>query len=201
MNWKFWNFGGAGQPTTPNDEPLSGWRAVRAKVFSKKYGKTRTMLILTVTWFFFTAPVQPWVPQGSELHELVGLPHFQHFNTGKQSGINFTVDGITLNCSFSGTGGMNGCDQYASLVSEKKPVHATYFWMGRYIRASKMLNTLEQDGRVVVSADETYRQRLTSFNADKKSGIFLNMLFSLIVFVLWRIERSNEKQEATNFKN
>lgn len=199
MKLKFWKSGGTGQPPAQGGEPVSGWRAVRAKVFSKEYSGTRWMLIFTIVQYFLVAPVQPWIPDRSELHELVGMPKFQHYLTSSQSGIHFSVDGMLLHCSFSGTGGLNGCDHYEDVVIKGKPVQATYFWTtARYGIGYRMLNTVEQDGRVVVSADDTYRHRLISFNAGKETMFILNLLFSSIVILLWFLERSKSKRNSIN---
>lgn len=198
MKWKFWKPRVPDQPPAPS-EPVSGWRAVRAKVFSKEYSGTRWMLIFTIAQYFLIAPVQPWIPDKSELHELVGMPKFQHYLTSSESGIHFKVDGVLLHCSFSGTGGLNGCDHYEDLILKGKPVRATYFWMtaNRWTTA-KVLNSVEQDEHMVVSAADTYRRRLISFNAGKETTLFLNLLFSSIVILLWFLERSKSKRNSTN---
>jgi len=199
VNWKFWKSVETGQPHAPNDEPVSGWRAARAKVFSKNYSATRWMLVTTSVLFFLTAPVQPWIPDKSELHELVGMPKFQHYLTSSESGIHFSVDGVLMHCDFTGMGGGNGCDHYEELVTKGEPVRATYFYMtAHYLVSYRMLNTLEQDGRVVVSADDSYRGRLISVNSGRKTRAQLTTLFSLMVIGLWLAERSKAKPTSTN---
>lgn len=170
---------------------------VSAIVFSKKYSGTRWMLIFTIAQYFLIAPVQPWVPSESELHELSGKPKFQHYLTSSQSGVHFTVDGELLHCSFSGTGGLNGCDHYEQLVEKGKRVRATYFYMAtRYFVSYRMLNTLEQGGELLASAEDTYQQRLISYQAGKRTMFALNMLFISIVIFLWFIERSKSNGET-----
>jgi hypothetical protein len=197
MRWIFWKTGEANQPLMSNEESVSGWRAVREKVFSKGYSGTRSMLIFTIAQYFLIAPVQPWMPDKSELHELVGMPKFQHYLTSSQSGIHFMVDGTLLHCGFSGIGGLNGCDHYEQRVVKGKPVQATYFYMNtRYFVSYKMLNTLKQEGQMLVSVEDTYRRRLVSFHADKQSGEILDLIFLSIVILLWFLEKNKSSNDT-----
>ena len=155
------------------------------------------MVFLIVFTVLLCPPIKPWIPDRSELHELVGIPVFKKFNTyGSGSGIHFNVnDGVLLHCGFNGSlGGMNGCD-WNDVVASNKQVRVTYFIMKTgYGQSARMLNSLEQDEKLVISPEYTYKQRLIDFNSDKKSRRVILLVFSFIALILF----GNERAKATS---
>jgi len=183
-----------GEPTGARRKPDDNSQSFWSKLREKEYLYTKITLLSFLPFLLFL-PVEPWMPEKNELHEFIGKPLFDPAKPWKEwSGITFSINDENLHCLFTSKGGFNGCRPFRELVTDDKPVRATYFDMKTYYgMSSKVLNSLEQDGREVVSPEELYQMRLKRFQADKEfSFIVAGMFLSWLIFV-WFTDKKRMK--------
>ena len=162
----------------------------------KAYSATLVIVALICFDEFFCLPIKPWIPDTSELHELVGIPQFVKYSIPKSgSQNNLLVNGVLMNCGFSGMlGGMGKCGYYSDIVNKNQLVRITYFRMATAFGLSaRMLNTVEQNKQVLVSAETTYKRRVLSFAADKDTHAGFRYFYLLLVAFFWFMDWSKRK--------
>lgn len=178
------------------------WRQFFAKAFSRPYRSTRWMLVFVIAQYYLFAPVEPWVPDKGELHEISGKAEFKKYLAGRSSGVHFKIDGVLLHCAFTGmSGGLEGCDYFEDQIDKSKPAVATWFLMPtkHYIQA-KMLNSVSQDGGIRVTPEMTYEGRMLSYKSNRKIKGFFDLLFIAIWVVFFCTDRRNDKQSSAKLK-
>ena len=169
------------------------------KVFSKEFSATRVLLTFTIAQYFVMAPIQPWMPEKSELYEIAGEPRFQHVNTIRGSATHFFVNNELVHCSFSGLGGANACEQFSNWIDVKRPVKVTYFWMrNRFLIGAKVLNSLEQDGRMIISPNDSLRFRMAFFEVDKKWKWVVPSLFIFLTLFVFLVDKYKVKYKLNH---
>jgi len=166
---------------------LFGW------VFSNKYPFTKAFCLLILPLYLFS-PVEPWLPKQEELQEITGLPSF---GVGKMKrDKTFSVDGKRFHCHFTNRGGYNGCYFLKKLVQTKKPIRITYFPMKtRYGKSASMLNSIEQEGKEIVTPEQFKEKRWVRYFDEKENYKFLFFAF-LCLIVLSRKAESEDDDVA-----
>jgi hypothetical protein len=161
--------------------------------------------LLIVAWICFDellcAPIKPWIPDSSELHELIGIPHFvktSYAKHGKQN--NLWVNGVLMDCGFNGMfGGMGSCGYYSDIVNKNQLVRVTYFRMKTTLGFSaRMLNTIEQNKQVLVSAETTYKKRILFFETDEETQEGFRYVYLIVMAFVWFMEWSKRKSGRIN---
>jgi len=150
----------------------------------RKY-KGTLLGLLMLSGSMLLVPVAPWMPEKSELISINGKADYRYPGNASGGFTSFSIGGETLHCSFSLLGGAHGCTQFEELVSEGEDARATYFWMETgFGWASKMLNTLEQNNKMVITSDQTYNYRLYCYEGAKKSKRMMIFVSSVLVILL-----------------
>jgi hypothetical protein len=160
-----------------------------------KYRRTAFALLILAAYFYLAVPVEPIQPKAFELKEVVGMPKYESTNTMKSSGTSFMVNYMHLNCDIGSLSGHGGCGFFRKDVDPHKPASATYFCMPtRLWYCYKVLNSLEQDGRVVVSQEQMHEwfMRDYRYNWDSYYG-FGMWLFIFQVIFFWLIDKFGER--------
>ncbi|MBC2732438.1 hypothetical protein [Thiobacillus sp.] len=169
----------------------------------KGYGGTWGIVLLIIIYAYIGRPIEPGMPVVSELHEVVGQPVYrQSLATKSAVGLDyFAVNGLRLDCNFGLMGGSGGCGFFNQVIDLKKPVHATYFWMPTRLGYDyRMLHALEQEGRLIVSPQQTYAVYARLYKASWKTYYQLLLFGFIVIIIMWLIERSNARNKACRAK-
>lgn len=162
-------------------ELASSWRAILTDVFSKKYRPARISFTFMFAIYFLMAPIQPLRPEKGELYVIAGESRFQHINTLRGSATYFFVNDELIHCSFTGLGGANACDSFAGRFDVSRPVKVNFFWMkNRSFIPAKILDSLEQDGRLIISPNDSWRLRKSFFEVEKKWSWVVPSIFGFM---------------------
>lgn len=167
------------------------------RLFVKGYAATWMVAVLTTLYAYVGWPVKPRMPVITELHAVIGKPLYRHSLATKSAiGVDyFMVNDIRLNCSFGHLGGLGGCGSFIDSIDRKKNVRATYFWMRtRLWFGDRMLHTLEQEERLIVSPQQSYTERMRNYRSWWKSYRQLLFFGVVVTIVLWFIEKLNVKR-------
>ncbi|HEY8097471.1 MAG TPA: hypothetical protein VIE65_15480 [Methylobacter sp.] len=105
-----------------------------------------------------------------------------------------------MNWGFGGMlGGMGKCGYYSSLISKNQVVRITYFRMSTAFGFSaRMLNTIEQNRQVLVSAETIYKRRVLSFEADEETQEGFRYVYLIVTTFVWFMEWSKRKSGRIN---
>ncbi|MDO8291588.1 MAG: hypothetical protein Q7T29_01780 [Gallionella sp.] len=191
MCWKFWRPPKTEQPSASSIEPLSGWRVAFGETLSKDYSATRIMLVFTIVASVLFAPVKPWEPKKEDLHEIIGNPHFERDSKSGGSSRYFFVNDESFHCSFPALAGPSACTQFEARIDTSHPVKVTYFWTkNRIFLSAKILNSLEQDGKMVISPSDSLRLRDIIFQREQRTSWILPSLFGFITLLAFLFDRS-----------
>jgi len=160
----------------------------------KGYGGTWGLIIFLTIYVYVGWPVEPRMPAAWELQAMAGIPAYRHSLATKSAvGLDyFTVNNLRLNCSFGFLGGSGGCGFFRGKVDLNDPVHVTYFWMPTrwwYRYRYRLLHALEQKGRLIVSAQETYAERVHEYKTNLKIYRQQLLFIFVVIIILWFIER------------
>jgi hypothetical protein len=143
-------------------------------------GKTVSLglIVLIIAYSYFARPIEPWLPSKSELYELDGKAEIKTAASLQSTDTYFLINNIRLNCFAGARDGENGCELFVNNINVKLPVRATYFWMPtRFGYSYRVLHTLEQDGRLIISPQQSLEMRQLS----KKTG--WKVYFELLTFL------------------
>ena len=166
-------------------------------VHFKKWRSTIIMITLTVFVCIYSTPIKPWIPAKNELQYVSGYCAF-NASTSRHGGTrtSFNVNKIFLNCFFSPLfGDGHGCEDFEGRIELKSPVKASYFPVNiRLGRDILMLNTLEQNGKIIVSEIDTYNRRVISYKADIKSQYVNTIAFVILTILTPFIEMQKQKR-------
>ena len=169
--------------------------------FLKAYSGTLVVVALICFDELLCAPIKPWIPDSGELHELVGIPHFAKTSYGKHGTQNdLWVNGVLMACGFNGMfGGMGSCGYYSDIVNKNQLVRVTYFRMETTLGSSaRMLNTLEQNKQVLVSAEATYKKRVSFFETDQETQVGFRYVYFMLAVFIWFTNWSKRKFRLNN---
>jgi hypothetical protein len=163
--------------------------------FPKIFRKTVVSVIFLLFWACTSCPVEPKVPADSELLEVDGMPKYIGTDTGNFSGWAFKVNGMLLNCDLNHLGGPGGgCDNFRNLIDLKKPVRATYFWQpSRLWYHYKVLNSLEQDGKIILSSTQLRTWFTQYYGFELESYRMMNYLLLIPIFICFLLEMFAEQ--------
>jgi hypothetical protein len=145
------------------------------------------MLLLLVAYTYW--PLEPRMPANTELQEVVGMSRYESSNSSTNSGYVFTVGGVKLNCELGALGGGTGCGYISQAILNEKPVRAAYFWMPTRLGYDyKLLHTLEQEGRQILSPEQSYAHAMNSYRIRWDIYRVLIWLFVTLAVFSWLIE-------------
>ncbi len=152
-------------------------RARWRRVLSKDYGVTRIMLATTIATYYLFTPIAPWMPEKNDLFEIVGMPHFKR----ARSSIYFFVNEESFQCSFPSIMGSSACSQFPGWINNERSAKVTYFWMrDRLFIGGRVLISLEQDGKIVISSSDSQRLRNIIYERQKKIAMDYFIVFCLL---------------------
>jgi hypothetical protein len=179
----------SGEPTNNSKNKL------KLFITNFKYRWTTISLLILAAYLYLSVPVAPIQPKAFELKEVVGMPKYVSSNTTTSSGMAFMVNRILLNCDIGSTGGHGGCEFFREGVDPHKQARATYFCMPtRLWYCYKALNSLEQDGRIVVSQEQMHQWFMRAYKNHRDRYFGFGMwLFIFLVIFFWFIERFDVK--------
>lgn len=156
------------------------------------------MTMLTVFVWIYSTPIKPWIPAKKELLYVSGYCSF-NTSTSRHGGTrtSFNVNKIFLNCFFDPLfGDGHGCDCFKERIDLNAPVKASYFLVNiRLGRDVLMLNTLEQNEKVIVSEIDTYNRRVISYNLDIKYQYINAIAFAILTILTPFIEKQKQKRK------
>jgi hypothetical protein len=177
-----------------SDEPTNySSNKLEQFVTNFNYRWTAFALLILAAYVYLAVPVEPIQPKAFELKEVVGMPKYVSTNTTKSSGTAFMVNSIHMNCDIGSLSGHGGCEFFRQGVDLHKPARATYFCMPtRLWYCYKVLNSLEQDGRIIVSQEQMHQWIMRAYrnNWDSYYGFGMWLFIFQVVF-FWFIERFN----------
>jgi len=164
------------------------------------YGGTRGLIILIAIYAYVGWPIKPWMPTSLELQEVSGIPVFQTAATLQSTDTYLLINKVRLNCFYSALDGRNGCEQCSEAIDVRAPVRASYFWMStRFGHGYRMIHALEQDGRLVISSQQSYEMRLRSYRTGWKIYFqllaFLSIVAIIVLFFENNIKKSSNPKE------
>jgi hypothetical protein len=167
----------------------------------KPWGPTYMQVMVTMFLFhaYFGRPVEPWMPNESELIVITGMANYEYANSTKSSvgGNYLRVNGQVLHCQFGYFGASGGCNFPGVWWDKNKPVSATYFYMRtRLGLRTQMLHSLMQNGQQVILPQRTLEGRILNF---KSRGEVYYQIFIFNFFMLvfaWFADRQVAKDNS-----
>jgi hypothetical protein len=141
------------------------------------------------------------MPKESELRMIEGFPLYISTETVTNSGNAFKVDGTVLNCDVGSLGAAGGCEFFIRSVNINRPVRATYFWQPtRLWYDVKALNSLEQDGKILLSPVQSHAWHMQGYETDRQSyRIICYVAVALFIFILI-LDFLPDYEEPSNLK-
>lgn len=161
--------------------------------FLKKYRSTIITAIFITLWNYLNYPVEPIMPEkGYELSEIVGMP--KYIDTQDP---HLKVNSMNLKCDLDGS---DGCGYYKNLVNTKIPVRIRYISMpsllwGHY----NVLNSLEQDGEIVISPEQLHARFLSHYNNSLETRKLSLFIWIPVLALIWFVDFSGFAQYRQTF--
>lgn len=154
------------------------------------YPITSIMAFFLVAQFLLSAPVPPYVPVNNELNEISGLPMFREIRTFRNSQTYFSVDGVILHCVSGTIGGTNGCSHLADRLVTGIPVKVKHFKRStRVFTTANMVYTVEQHGKLAVSAGDTLFLQQHAYESGQKLSVIVSLCWGFLVLIGFLLDR------------
>ena len=156
----------------------------------KSYPMTLAMAAILCIQSFIMMPIPPYSPSGKGLEDISGMPEFREVHTVRNSQTYFSVNGLTLHCTAGALSGTNGCLHLSDRLSKGIPVKVTYFDRpSRVFTTIKMVYTIDQEGKQVVSSVDTALLQAHAYESSKKLTLIVSLGFAFITLIGYLLDR------------
>jgi hypothetical protein len=164
-----------------------------------RYAVSKLAAAVLAAFCFVGWPVKPPTDlPPSDRHEVMGNPSFREPRPWRMSGAAFYVNNLRLNCRLGLLDGLNGCAFFRKAITDGIPVRATYYLMPTRIGIRyPVLYRLEQNGKAVVSPQQTQGYVMRSYEGAWSAYLELVILFFSVAMTAGFIDCANASRRKT----
>lgn len=156
----------------------------------KSYPLTLTMAAILCIQSFIMMPIPPYSPSEEGLEDISGMPEFREELTIRNSQTYFSVNGLILHCTAGALSGTNGCSHLSERLSKGIPIKVTYFDRpSRAFTMIRMVHTIEQQEKQVVSSADTALLQAHAYESSKKLTLIVSLGFVFLTLIGYLLDR------------
>ena len=155
----------------------------RARNIVKRRPGDVAFLALFFAAAYFLFPNRPHLPNENDIHKTIGLVSIKKYGGFKGTVEEVVIGEDAVHCSDDVVGRASCVMLIDKRVNLERPVIAYWFYTGRLLSNHRLLDRLEQDGKVIVSADLTYSIRVRQAETAMKYSYPMMLILFFGVFL------------------